>query len=175
MTSNIPASLKSADIGRFAIRAAQVERAKPVIAYWCKLSRQNTTTQAESFRWPVSCLGNFWIVNQIIERGLHTSDEDIKLYTTNLVDKLEQVRQAKKVNTRCSNQGFLTCYGDNSSKAKMQITIPWSIMWLHMPTWNSLHWRSSTVRMQLWGPIKLASRELPILFDFFMDGWRTFY
>lgn len=36
--------------------------------------------------------GNFWIVNQIIERGLHASDEEIKLYTTNLVDKLEQVR-----------------------------------------------------------------------------------
>ena len=36
--------------------------------------------------------GNFWIVNQIIERGLHVSDEEIKLYTTNLVDKLEQVR-----------------------------------------------------------------------------------
>lgn len=49
MTSNIPASLKSADIGRFAIRAAQVERAKPVIAYWCKLPCQNTTTEAESF------------------------------------------------------------------------------------------------------------------------------
>lgn len=36
MAANIPASLKAADIGRFAIRAAQVERAKPVIAYWCE-------------------------------------------------------------------------------------------------------------------------------------------
>lgn len=35
-------------------------------------------------------------MNQIIERGLHTSDEEIKLYTTNLVDKLEQVRQVKR-------------------------------------------------------------------------------
>lgn len=30
-------------------------------------------------------------MNQIIERGLHASDDEIKLYTTNLVDKLEQV------------------------------------------------------------------------------------
>ncbi|KAI9040086.1 uncharacterized protein KD926_008649 [Aspergillus affinis] len=70
MASNIPASLKSADIGRFAVRAAQVERVKPVIAYWC----------------------NFWIVNQIIEKGLH-SDDEVKLYTTNLVDKLETFKE----------------------------------------------------------------------------------
>ncbi|KAJ5791202.1 uncharacterized protein N7518_008213 [Penicillium psychrosexuale] len=70
MTSNIPAGLRSADIGRFAVRAAQIENAKPVIAYWC----------------------NFHIVNQIIERGLHNSDDAIKLYTTSLVDKLEQFK-----------------------------------------------------------------------------------
>lgn len=35
--------------------------------------------------------GNFHIVNQIIERGLHSADDEIKIYTTNLVDKLEQV------------------------------------------------------------------------------------
>lgn len=41
-----------------------------------------------------SITGNFWIVNQIIGRGLHTSDDDVKQYTTDLVDKLEQVRRA---------------------------------------------------------------------------------
>ncbi|KAJ5278613.1 Vacuolar protein sorting-associate Vta1 N-terminal [Penicillium angulare] len=70
MASSIPASLRSADIGRFALRATQVEKAKPVVAYWC----------------------NFYIVNQIIERGLHTSDDEVKLYTTDLVDKLEQFK-----------------------------------------------------------------------------------
>ncbi|RMJ23675.1 hypothetical protein PHISP_05463 [Aspergillus sp. HF37] len=70
MTSDIPATLKSADIGRFAVRAAQLEQPKPVVAYWC----------------------NFWIVNQIIEKGLHTADEEVKLYTTDLVDKLEQFK-----------------------------------------------------------------------------------
>lgn len=39
MASNVPAGLKSADIGRFAVRAAQVERAKPVVAYWCEYPR----------------------------------------------------------------------------------------------------------------------------------------
>lgn len=36
MAANIPTQLKSADLGRFALRAAQIEKAKPVIAYWCK-------------------------------------------------------------------------------------------------------------------------------------------
>ncbi|KAL1980762.1 hypothetical protein VTN96DRAFT_3569 [Rasamsonia emersonii] len=70
MAANIPASLKAADIGRFAIRAAQVERAKPVIAYWC----------------------NYWIVNQIITKGLHNSDEEAVQFTTKLMDKLEQFK-----------------------------------------------------------------------------------
>ncbi|PWY95677.1 DUF605-domain-containing protein [Aspergillus sclerotioniger CBS 115572] len=73
MASTIPASLRSADIGRYALRAAQLENAKPVIAYWC----------------------NFWIVNQIIGRGLHTSDDDVKLYITELMDKLEKVRRMR--------------------------------------------------------------------------------
>ncbi|KAA8643535.1 uncharacterized protein ATNIH1004_010304 [Aspergillus tanneri] len=70
MANNIPAGLKSADIGRFAIRAAQLERVKPIVSYWC----------------------NFWIVNQIIEKGLHSSDDEVKLYTTSLVDKLERFK-----------------------------------------------------------------------------------
>lgn len=36
MATNIPTALKSADIGRFAVRAAQLERVKPVVAYWCE-------------------------------------------------------------------------------------------------------------------------------------------
>ncbi|KAE8396720.1 Vta1 like-domain-containing protein [Aspergillus alliaceus] len=70
MATTVPAVLKSADLGRFTVRAAQLERVKPVVSYWC----------------------NFWIVNQIIERGLHTSDDEVKLYTTELVDKLEKFK-----------------------------------------------------------------------------------
>ncbi|KAL4887727.1 Vta1 like-domain-containing protein [Aspergillus karnatakaensis] len=70
MASSIPATLKSADIGRFAVRAAQLEKAKPIVAYWC----------------------NFFIVNQIIEKGLHNVDDETKLYTTDLMEKLEQFK-----------------------------------------------------------------------------------
>ncbi|MCJ1380305.1 hypothetical protein MMC17_003408 [Xylographa soralifera] len=70
MVTVVPAALKSADIARFAIRAAQVEKAKPPIAYWC----------------------NYWIVNQILAKGLHTSDDESTTYTMGLMDKLEQMK-----------------------------------------------------------------------------------
>lgn len=37
MANQLPAKLKTADIQRFALRASQLETAKPAIAYWCKL------------------------------------------------------------------------------------------------------------------------------------------
>ncbi|KAH8700626.1 Vta1 like-domain-containing protein [Talaromyces proteolyticus] len=68
--ATIPDSLKAADVARFVSRAAQIERAKPVIAYWC----------------------NYWVVNQIISKGLHNSDEESIQFTTDLMDKLEQFK-----------------------------------------------------------------------------------
>lgn len=35
MAANIPAGLKTADVVQYASRAAQLEKFKPVIAYWC--------------------------------------------------------------------------------------------------------------------------------------------
>jgi hypothetical protein len=38
MAAQLPAKLKTtADVTRFAQRAAQLEKVKPAIAYWCKL------------------------------------------------------------------------------------------------------------------------------------------
>ena len=37
MAAAIPAPLKAADVARFAHRAGQLEKAKPVVAYYCKL------------------------------------------------------------------------------------------------------------------------------------------
>jgi hypothetical protein len=36
MAAVIPPALKAADIARFAQRAGQLEKAEPVVAYWCK-------------------------------------------------------------------------------------------------------------------------------------------
>ncbi|RDW70839.1 uncharacterized protein DSM5745_08350 [Aspergillus mulundensis] len=88
MASSIPAALKSADIGRFAVRAAQLENAKPIIAYWC----------------------NFYIVNQIIEKGLHTTDEEVKLYTTDLMEKLEQFQTGNRDNDAITDSMAASAY-----------------------------------------------------------------
>ncbi|KKY24999.1 hypothetical protein UCRPC4_g02170 [Phaeomoniella chlamydospora] len=76
MAAPIPAALKSADISRFALRAAQLEKVKPIISYWC----------------------NYWIVNQIISNNLQNTDEESKLYTINVMDKLEQFKDANSDN-----------------------------------------------------------------------------
>lgn len=70
MAAAIPPALKAADIARFAQRAGQVEKAKPVVAYWC----------------------NYWIVEQILAKQLHKADADCMSYTMTLMDKLEQTK-----------------------------------------------------------------------------------
>ncbi|EXJ56716.1 hypothetical protein A1O7_07060 [Cladophialophora yegresii CBS 114405] len=70
MAAQVPAALKAADITRFAHRAVQLEKAKPIIAYWCE----------------------YWMVNQILSKGLHNADQESLTYTTALMDKLEQFK-----------------------------------------------------------------------------------
>lgn len=69
MSAQLPASLKPADVARFTLRAHQLEQAKPVIAYWA----------------------NYWVAQQILQKSLHSVDEEALTYTTNLMDKLEKV------------------------------------------------------------------------------------
>ncbi|KAI8622959.1 DUF605-domain-containing protein [Xylariaceae sp. FL1651] len=70
MAANVPAKLKSAGINPFVVRAAQVESARPVIAYWC----------------------HYWVVQQILKKQLHNADEECLQFTTTLMDKLEQMK-----------------------------------------------------------------------------------
>lgn len=86
MSSGLPAALKSADIARFAQRAGQLEKAKPAIAYWCESPLSFSEVKKSEAH-----VGNYWIVKQLISRGLHNADEDYTRYTTELMDKLEKV------------------------------------------------------------------------------------
>ncbi|KAK4957841.1 hypothetical protein LTR66_013208, partial [Elasticomyces elasticus] len=70
MAANIPAALRSADITRFAHRATQLEKIKPIVTYWCY----------------------YYIVNQILNKGLHTANDECIAYTTTLMDKLERTK-----------------------------------------------------------------------------------
>ncbi|KAJ0167306.1 Vacuolar protein sorting-associated protein vts1 [Colletotrichum tanaceti] len=70
MAEPIPSSLRQADITRFINRANQLRQHMPVITYWCE----------------------YWIVNQILAKGLHNADDESLSYTTNLMDRLEQTK-----------------------------------------------------------------------------------
>ncbi|CAG8958407.1 hypothetical protein HYFRA_00011084 [Hymenoscyphus fraxineus] len=76
MAAHMPAKLKTADLTRFVVRAGQLETAKPVIAYWCE----------------------YWIVNQILSKGLHNGDAETLEYTTTLMDKLEKIKAENPTN-----------------------------------------------------------------------------
>ncbi|KAL2137311.1 hypothetical protein VTI74DRAFT_5042 [Chaetomium olivicolor] len=72
MADTVPAALRQADVNiwKCATKAAQLQTVKPIMAYWCE----------------------YWAVNQILAKQLHTTDEDILRYTTTLMDKLEQTK-----------------------------------------------------------------------------------
>ncbi|KAH9894687.1 DUF605-domain-containing protein [Xylariomycetidae sp. FL2044] len=70
MAANIPAKLKQAGVTPFVLRANQLATAKPVISYWCQ----------------------YWVVNQILSKQLHSADQECLEFTTNLMDKLEQTK-----------------------------------------------------------------------------------
>ncbi|KAK8034058.1 hypothetical protein PG993_009053 [Apiospora rasikravindrae] len=76
MAANIPAPLKKAGITPFVVRATQLEKAKPVIAYWCE----------------------YWVVNQILAKQLHSTDDDCLQFTMALMDKLEQTKSEQAGN-----------------------------------------------------------------------------
>ncbi|KAK2074132.1 hypothetical protein P8C59_008362 [Phyllachora maydis] len=68
----IPTAIKAADINlwKCAVKGTQLHSVKPIMAYWCY----------------------YWVVNQILARQLHASDEEVLNYTTRLMDTLEQIK-----------------------------------------------------------------------------------
>ncbi|QDS68276.1 hypothetical protein FKW77_010640 [Venturia effusa] len=72
MAASIPAPLKTSDITPFVTRGAQLEKARPVIAYWCT--------------------SDYHVVNQILNKGLHTESDEAMTFTTTLMDKLEKFK-----------------------------------------------------------------------------------
>ncbi|KAG7129556.1 Vacuolar protein sorting-associated protein vts1 like [Verticillium longisporum] len=70
MAEAIPASLRQADITRFINRANQLRSVKPAVTYWCE----------------------YWVVNQILAKQLHNTDDDSLAYTMNLMDQLEKTK-----------------------------------------------------------------------------------
>ncbi|RDI89609.1 hypothetical protein Vi05172_g506 [Venturia inaequalis] len=76
MAASIPAPLKTPEITPFVTRGTQLEKARPVIAYWCE----------------------YHVVNQILNKGLHTESDESMDFTTMLMDKLERFKQDNATN-----------------------------------------------------------------------------
>ncbi|KKF93318.1 Vacuolar protein sorting-associated protein vts1 [Ceratocystis platani] len=70
MASEIPDGLRQPELLRFLLRANQVRQVKPAIAYWCE----------------------YYVLDQIISRQLHTTDEECLEWTTALMSRLEQTK-----------------------------------------------------------------------------------
>ena len=76
MAATIPAKLKTADVQRFATRAAQLERYRPVVSYWLE----------------------YFILQIILNKQLHTTDDEVQNYAIQLMDKLEAYKSANASN-----------------------------------------------------------------------------
>ncbi|KAK6815757.1 hypothetical protein PG987_016523 [Apiospora arundinis] len=108
MAANIPAPLKQAGITPFVVRATQLEKAKPVIAYWCE----------------------YWVVNQILAKQLHSTDDDCLQFTMALMDKLEQ--------TKSEQAGNDAILDDMAGKAQTAVTFEAAATFFHL--------------VNIWGP-----------------------
>jgi vacuolar protein sorting-associated protein VTA1 len=76
MAATIPAKLKTADVQRFATRAAQLEKYRPVVSYWLE----------------------YFILQIILNKQLHTTDDEVQNYAIELMDKLEAYKSANATN-----------------------------------------------------------------------------
>ncbi|PSK60660.1 Vacuolar protein sorting-associated protein VTA1 [Elsinoe australis] len=70
MAAALPAKLKIPSITPFANRAAQLEKFRPIVSYWC----------------------NYQIVQQILGKNLHAIDDECRDFTMALMDKLEAAK-----------------------------------------------------------------------------------
>lgn len=91
MAAPLPAKLKAADIQRFATRAAQLEKHRPIVTYWCE----------------------YYILQQILNKSLHTIDNDCQTYAVNLMDKLEAFKSANASNDAIVDDVAAKAYMEN--------------------------------------------------------------
>jgi len=50
------------------------------------------------FRRLLTVVGEYFVVNQILAKGLHLTDDDLMRYTTTIVEKLEEVGNPLSIN-----------------------------------------------------------------------------
>lgn len=91
MAASVPAAFKSADLHRFAHRAAQLEQYRPIVTYWCE----------------------YYILQTLLRKNLHTTDPECATYAASLMDKLEQTKSANATNDAILDDVAAKAYIEN--------------------------------------------------------------
>ncbi|EMC95006.1 hypothetical protein BAUCODRAFT_149040 [Baudoinia panamericana UAMH 10762] len=91
MATPLPGKLKSAGIQPFATRAAQLEKYRPIVSYWCE----------------------YYALQQILSKQLHIGDNDSQNYAIHLMDKLEQTKAANTTNDAIIDDIAAKAYVEN--------------------------------------------------------------
>ncbi|KAK6435113.1 hypothetical protein LTR95_008700 [Oleoguttula sp. CCFEE 5521] len=91
MAIDLPAALKPADCQRFATRAAQLEKFRPIITYWCE----------------------YYILQIILNKQLHTTSEEVSNYAVHLMDKLEAYKSENAANDTVVDDVAAKAYVEN--------------------------------------------------------------
>jgi hypothetical protein len=86
MADAIPTKLKGLQLAPFAKRAAQLEKFKPIVTYWCMYLVTYCTCCI------LTVAVRFHMVQKIIASGLHSADQECTAYTTDLMEKLEAAK-----------------------------------------------------------------------------------
>jgi hypothetical protein len=86
MADAIPTKLKGLQLAPFAKRAAQLEKFKPIVTYWCMYLVTYCTCCI------LTVAVRFHMVQKIIASGLHSADQGCTAYTTDLMEKLEAAK-----------------------------------------------------------------------------------
>lgn len=91
MALQLPAKLKTPEIQRFAVRASQLEKYRPIVTYWCE----------------------YYILQTVLNKQLHTIDEECQTYAAQLMDKLESYKAANATNDAIVDDVAAKAYMEN--------------------------------------------------------------
>lgn len=91
MAAQLPAKLRTPELQRFATRAVQLEKYKPIVTYWCE----------------------YYVLQQLLSKNLHSTDDESANYAVQLMDKLEQTKSENAANDAIVDDVAAKAYIEN--------------------------------------------------------------
>lgn len=91
MALQLPVKLKIPEIQKFATRASQFEKYRPIVTYWCE----------------------YHILQTVLNKQLHTINEECQTYALQLMDKLESYKASNPTNDAIVDDVAAKAYMEN--------------------------------------------------------------